>query len=49
MPTTTSRTSPIRTSTPRAHTTVLLAAGVVAGPLYVGVSLAQASPGPGST
>jgi hypothetical membrane protein len=42
MPTTTSRTSPIRSSTPRAHTTVLLAAGVVAGPLYVGVSLAQA-------
>lgn len=47
MQTTTSPSRPIGTSNRRSSTPVLLWAGAVAGPLYVGVSLAQALTRPG--
>lgn len=47
MSTTTSHSRPIATSNRRPSTPVLLWAGAVAGPLYVGVSLTQALTRPG--
>jgi len=47
MPTTTSHSRPIATSNRRSSTPALLWAGAVAGPLYVGFSLAQALTRPG--